>query len=66
MEPKDFGGFRGLELHNLHFPVVLEDSEEMTLVFQPDHVVDKVFKVVWRLLSVGVDLRWEIKIFNEL
>ena len=66
MEPKDFGSVRGLELHNLHFPVVLEYCEEMTLVFQPDHVVDIVLKVVRRLLSVGVDLRWEIKIFNKL
>jgi hypothetical protein len=45
---------------------VLENSEEMTLVFQPDHVVDKVFKVVRRFLSVCVDLRREIKVFNEL
>ena len=66
MEYKGFGGIRSLELYNLHFPVVLEYCEEMTLVFQPDHVIDIVFKVVWRILSVGIDLRWEIKIFNEL
>lgn len=45
---------------------MLKYCEKVTLIFQPDHVVDKVFKVVRRFLSVGINLRWEIKVFYEL
>jgi hypothetical protein len=45
---------------------MLKYCEEMTLIFKPNHVIEIVFKVVRGLLSVSVDLRWKIKVFNEL